>query len=170
MRGRGDTGTRGLRFSPRPPLSASPRLHSVSLEQGVSKMALTAAQITQVYEIFGVPQNGVGQIVGAIATPFGPGFDSCDTSALVTAIDARLAALTTSQLARVNSLLTRWDAITSSSPLRVEGSSGARGTVADHPAERALIRTALSNLIGVAVPAGGFAAEAGIANRATVGR
>lgn len=133
-------------------------------------MALTAAQITQVYEIFGVPQNGVGQIVGAIATPFGPVCDSCDVSALVSKIDARLAALTATQITRVSSLLTRWDAVTSSSPLRVEGSSGARGTVADHPAERALIRTALSNLIGVAVPAGGFAAEAGIANRAMVVR
>ena len=85
-------------------------------------MALTSAQITQVYEILGVPQNGVGQVVGAIATPFGPVCDSCDFGALITKIDARLAALTTTQIARVGNLLTRWDAIGSTSPLRVSGS------------------------------------------------
>src|SRR6185295_8488421 len=123
-------------------------------------MALSAAQITQVYEILGVPQSGSAEIVGAMATPFGPVCDSCDLSALVTRIDARLAALSTTQIARVSSLLTRWDAITSSSPLQVSGPGHSGGTVADHPQERANIRREIINLVGVFVPNGGFANEA----------
>ncbi|HLX60169.1 MAG TPA: hypothetical protein VKX17_02690 [Planctomycetota bacterium] len=133
-------------------------------------MALTSAQITQVYEIFGVPQNGNAQVVSAIASIFGPVCDSCDFSALITRIDAQLAALTSTQIDRVTALLTRWDAITSSSPLRVQRSGQGRGVFADHPAERAAIRAELSNLVGVSVPAGGFAAEVARAGQTTVAR
>lgn len=133
-------------------------------------MALTAAQITQVYEIFGVPQGGSGAVVSAVATIFGPVCDSLDMSALVTKIDAKLAALGTTQLARVTALLLRWDAVTSTSPLRVTQSSATRGIAVDHPAERASIRVALSNIIGIAVPNGGFAAEAARCNQTTLAR
>jgi hypothetical protein len=124
-------------------------------------MSLTAAQISQVYEILGVPQGGAGEIVGSIATLFGPAVDAYDMSAIVTRIDAKISALSAEQIDRVTALLSRHAAIGSSSPLQVSASSGgARGTLADHPAERETIRTALGNLLGVAVPSGGFIAEA----------
>ena len=133
-------------------------------------MALSAAQVTQVYDIFGVPQGGSGAVISAVATVFGPVCDVLDMSALVTAIDAKLAALSAEQITRVTALLARWDAISSTSPLRVTQSASTRGIAADHPAERVSIRAALSNIIGIAVPSGGFAAEAARANQATVGR
>ncbi len=133
-------------------------------------MALTSAQTTQIYEIFGVPQNGSGAVISAVATIFGPVFESLDLSALVTKIDTKLSALTSEQIARVTTLLSRWDAITSTSPLRVTQSAATRGIAVDHPAERAAIRTALSNIIGVAVPSGGFAAETARTLQTTLGR
>lgn len=133
-------------------------------------MALSAAQTTQLFEIFGVPQNGSGAVVSAVATIFGPVFESLDMSSLVTRINAKLIALSAEQIARVTTLLLRWDAVTSTSPLRVTQASNTRGIAADHPAERVAIRAALSNIIGVSVPAGGFAAEAARANQTTLGR
>ena len=133
-------------------------------------MALTAAQTTQIYEIFGVPQNGSGAVVSAVATIFGPVCESLDMSGLITRIDAKLSALTTEQIARVTALLLRWDAITSTSPLRVTQSAATRGIAVDHPAERASIRAALGNIIGIAVPSGGFVAEAMNAQQTTLTR
>jgi hypothetical protein len=124
-------------------------------------MALTAAQITQVYEILGVPQDGTGEIFGAVASIFGPEFETYDLSAVVAKINAKLSALTAEQIARVTTLLDRHTTIGNSSPLQVNAASGgARGTLADHPAEREAIRSALGNILGIAVPSGGFVAEA----------
>lgn len=123
-------------------------------------MALSAAQVTQVFEVLGIPQNGSGDVIGSVATLFGPAWETYDVAAIVTRVDARLAALTVAQEARVAGLLERWDAIGATSPLRVVEAADARGTLANHPAERAAIRYALANLIGVAAPSGGFAAEA----------
>ena len=133
-------------------------------------MALTDAQATQIYDIFGIPQSGSGTVISAVATIFGPVCENLDMSALVTRIDAKLAALSTEQIARITALLQRWDAVTSTSPLRVTQSGATRGIAADHPAERVAIRSSLSNLIGVAVPSGGFAAEAARKNQSLLTR
>lgn len=123
-------------------------------------MALTAAQVTQVFEIFGIPQNGAGDVAIQASSPDGPLCETYDFSALATKLSARLTALSSEQVARVVTLLTRWDAVSSSSPLRIARSGGGSGTIADHPGERAAIRFALSNLVGFAAAPGGFAAEA----------
>lgn len=81
-------------------------------------------------------------------------------AAIVARIDAKLAALTASQLARVTELLDRHTAISATSPLQVHESSGGRGTIVHHPAEREAVRTTLGNVLGIAVPSGGFMAEA----------
>jgi len=123
-------------------------------------MALTAAQITQVFEVLGVPQDGTGEVFASVATLFGAEFESYDMSAVVARITAKLGALTSPQEARVTNLLDRHTAISATSPLQVRGSAKASGTLADHPAERDAIRTALGNVVGLAVPSGGFMAEA----------
>jgi len=123
-------------------------------------MALTAAQITQVFEILGVPQSGSGEVFGSVATLFGAEFESYDMAGVVSRIGARLAALSAEQIARVTTLLDRHTSITASSPLQVSEAGGARGVLANHPAERAQIREAIVNIVGLAVPSGGFAAEA----------
>jgi hypothetical protein len=123
-------------------------------------MSLSAAQITQVFEVLGVPQNGSGDVIGSVATLFGPAWETYDVSSIVTRVNARIAALTSAQETRVAGLLERWDAIGATSPLHVVEAADARGTLANHPAERAAIRYALANIIGVAAPSGGFAEEA----------
>ncbi|MCY3019371.1 MAG: hypothetical protein NTW87_10150 [Planctomycetota bacterium] len=123
-------------------------------------MALTAAQVTQVFEILGIPEDGTGEVFASVATLFGPAFESYDMSAIVARINAKLNTLAASQLARVTDLLDRHTAITATSPLQLRGTARASGTLADHPAEREAIRTALGTVLGVAVPSGGFMAEA----------
>ena len=123
-------------------------------------MPLTAAQITQVFEIIGIPQSGSGDVFSSVATLFGPEYESYDMTSVVTLVTERLNALGDTQISRVSTLLDRYTAITATSPLQVGESAGARGTLADHPAEREAIRAALGNIAGVAVPSGGFFAEA----------
>ena len=124
-------------------------------------MSLTTAQITQVYEILGVPQDGAGEVFGSVATLFGPAYETYDMSAIVSKINTKLAGLTSEQIARVTTLLDRHTTIGNSSPLQVSAAAGgAKGTLADYPAERETIRSALGNILGIAVPSGGFVAEA----------
>ena len=123
-------------------------------------MALTAAQTTQVFEILGVPQDGTGEVFASVATLFGAEFESYDMAAIVDKIGDKLDALTASQEARVVELLARHSAITATSPLQVSGTNAARGKLADYPAEREALRTALGNVLGLATPSGGFMAEA----------
>ncbi|HYG77795.1 MAG TPA: hypothetical protein VEK08_22505 [Planctomycetota bacterium] len=124
-------------------------------------MPLTAAQSTQIFEILGIPQAGSGAVVGSVATLFGPQFETYDMLGIVTQINSRIVALSAEQITRITALLDRYSTITASSPLQIQASSGgARGVLADHPAEREAIRAALGNVLGVAVPSGGFVAEA----------
>ena len=123
-------------------------------------MPLSNAQITQVFEIFGVPENGSGDVTSQVASVFGPVSNAFDFTAIAAKLNARLAALSDTQATRSGVLLARWDALTSFSPLRITQSAKAGGVFADPPAERAAIRSALSNVIGFATPSGGFAAEA----------
>ncbi len=123
-------------------------------------MALTAAQTTQFFEILGIPQNGAGDVFSSVATLFGPAYETYDCSGIVSKVNTRLSALTTSQETRVTALLTRWDAITSYSPLQVNQNGDTSGRVVDYPQERENIRRSLGDLVGVAVPSGGFTEEA----------
>lgn len=123
-------------------------------------MALTAAEITQVYQIFELPQQGTGTGVSQIGGFFGPASDTYDWTALNTNLDAILAALTTSLLAHVRVLLARWDVLGYSQPIQIfKTSTGAIGTFADHPRERQSIRFLLGTAVGFAVPVGGFIGE-----------
>jgi hypothetical protein len=123
-------------------------------------MSLTAAQTTQLFQILGIPQSGGGDVYASLATLFGPAFETYDLSAVVARVNDRLAALSATQTARVTELLDRHTALTASSPLAVRSAAGTSGTLSDHPAERKAIRDELCNITGIAVPAGGFAAEA----------
>ncbi|HEY3323178.1 MAG TPA: hypothetical protein VGP72_22180 [Planctomycetota bacterium] len=123
-------------------------------------MALSAGQVTQVFEILGVPQDGDAEFFSALAEHDGPAYDGVNLSVLVGKINAKLTALTAEQIVRVSALLSRHTAITSSSPMQLSAAGSARGKLADYPAEREAIRTALGNILGVAVPSGGLMAEA----------
>ena len=123
-------------------------------------MPLTAAQTTQIFEILGIPESGSGDVFASLATLFGPAHETYDMAGVVTRVNARLAALSGTQLARVSELLDRHTTISATSPLSVAQSSAGKGTLVHHPAEREAIRHALGNILGIAVPAGGFMAEA----------
>jgi hypothetical protein len=123
-------------------------------------MPLTAAQTTQFFQILGIPQDGSGDVFSSVASLFGPAYESYDLSAIVTRINTKLTALSATQLTRVTELLDRHTAITATSPLAVNESAGTRGTLSNHASERKAIRHELCNIAGIAIPAGGFAAEA----------
>jgi hypothetical protein len=124
-------------------------------------MALTAEQRTQVFEILGIPESLAGWVLVDVTGEVGPGSATTDLSAMKDLIDGFLNVLTATKEARVVELLARYAAISASSPLQVRGGAGgARGVLVDHPAERELLRDALSTVIGVVVPQGGFVAEA----------
>src|SRR5207302_542179 len=71
------------------------------LYKGEHTMSLTAPQITQVYEILGIPQDGSGEVFASLATLFGPAFDSYDMSAIVVKIDSKLSGLSDERVDRV---------------------------------------------------------------------
>jgi hypothetical protein len=122
---------------------------------------LDANQTTQTFDIFGLPQNGNGFVAFAMLTLWGPSGEPYSFSTLVTQLNTLLSALTTYQCTRVTTLLTRWDSITSTSPLEIwKSTSGAEGRIVDYPAERENIRQELAGIIGFAVPRGGFMAQA----------
>ncbi|HYF49514.1 MAG TPA: hypothetical protein VEJ63_08915 [Planctomycetota bacterium] len=123
-------------------------------------MPLSATQTTQVFEILGVPQDGSGDVFASVATLFGAEYETYDMAAIVSRINTKLAALTATQITRVTELLDRFTSITATSPLQVEASSAGQGVIVDHPKERDAIRVALGNVLGIAVPSGGFMAEA----------
>ena len=125
-------------------------------------MALSTDQIAQYYEILGVPQQGAASNAPIVASFFGPFYEAYDFSALVTAIDARLAALSTAQCTRVGTHLTRWDTIGGTSQLSIsKGTSGAEGTLVNYPAERIEIRRALAKIIGFKCPENGWLSSQG---------
>ncbi len=123
-------------------------------------MALSAAQTSQLYEVFGLPQGGLGYDAAQVANLWGPAGEAYDFTAHVTALTTKLAALSASQETRVTTALTRWDVITSYDPLKIHRSTtGGEGTIVDYPAEREAIRQTIGNVIGYYVPRGGFVAE-----------
>jgi hypothetical protein len=113
-------------------------------------MALTSAQTTQLYEIFGVPQSGVGRVANTFADLSGSLTVRVDLSYTETsaALAAAIAALSEAQITRVAALLTDWDSIGSQSELAVSADGGTSGTLVDHAKRRANIRDALANILG----------------------
>ncbi len=69
-------------------------------------MALTASEISQVYEMLGIPQGGSAMAIDNLATMFGPFAQAYDFTAIITLIDAKLAALSATNIVRVQTLLT----------------------------------------------------------------
>lgn len=123
--------------------------------------ALSTAEKEQIFQIFGIPKGGVAYEVMRIADYFGPRGESYDFSALVTQLNSSITTLDAAddRRARVQTLLTEWDAITSYSELQVSGQGGSAGKLVDDPERRERIRRELSNLMGFYVPKGGYEAE-----------
>ncbi len=124
-------------------------------------MPLNTAQIAQIYEILGVPQHSSGSVLVGITGSFGPVIETYDLNPVIDRIDACIATLQLDQANRILALLARHAVVSTTNPLQLTAASGgARGTIVDYPAEREAIRGALGNLLGIAVPTGGFVAEA----------
>ena len=125
---------------------------------------LSAAQITQVFKIFGLPQSGAGALVFTDLAPRGAVTSTFDLSQPVAALNAKLASLSLSQESEAAALLNEWASITDYSELRVysQGKDAGRaaGRLADDEVRRENIRRTLGNVIGFYVPPGGFVAVA----------
>ena len=123
-------------------------------------MALSTANVTKVFKLFGLPQRGYGYVAEPLIrglTPSGAEYDFTELTAKLTAV---LATLSATQQTEVEALLTEWDAVKDYGTLEVLSDSGAQGTLVSHSRERKQIRAVIANLIGFHVPTLGFAAEA----------
>jgi hypothetical protein len=129
-------------------------------------MPLSATERIQFYQIAGIPTGGGGLILTSLVhVPFSntqnwePTYNVGDFTALVTAIDAKLTAASADAVTRLQSLITRYMEI-EVSPVKVnQTATGAAGVIADHSRERENIRQTISNVIGMAIPEGGFISE-----------
>jgi hypothetical protein len=124
-------------------------------------MALTAANVAKVYELLGIPQGGTGLIVTSLshvppslAQAWTSTYTEGDFSAIVTKITAALAAISAEQQTLVEAWLAQWDSIKTATSLTLEGEVGM-----NFAEEAEKCRESVGNLVGVAVPFGGFLQE-----------
>jgi hypothetical protein len=124
-------------------------------------MALSAANISKVYELLGIPQGGAGVIVTSLshvppslAQAWTSTYTEGDFAEIVTKINARLAALSAETQTLVEAWLTQWDSIKTATSLKLSGE-----VEMDFEEEAQKCREAVGNLAGIAVPFGGFLKE-----------
>ena len=124
-------------------------------------MALTAAQIVQVFEILGIPKGGTGLIVTSLshvppslAQSWTSTWTEGDFAEIVTKVSAALAALDADQVTRVQTWLTQWDSICKTPSLKLDGD-----VQLDFKQEMQNVREMIGTLIGISVPFGGFLQE-----------
>lgn len=130
--------------------------------------AFTDAEIAQIFEIFGLPRQATGIIAptlverpSSLSATWDDAYNSASLASITAAIETQLAASTEEQRTRARLHLVRWDEFDSSSPMRItQGSGGEQGVIVDHEKERENIQRALSRVLGIVVPKGGFEAEA----------
>jgi len=129
-------------------------------------MALTADQRARFMEIIGLPPSGGTIVVTSLVHwPFSntqqwePTWNVGDLTDLITAVDARITAMSANTETIVTTLITRYTEI-EVSPMKVTSAAGgAGGNLVDHELERENIRQRISNAAGIAVPKGGFLKE-----------
>jgi hypothetical protein len=122
-------------------------------------MALSATQITQIFALLGIPEDGNPQIVHGLISLFGPAFEGYDCASIVTYLNAKLAAVSETQQAEIEILLTRLSTLTTHKIVKVKKSGTVEGDLSDYEKERQKIRDGVGNILGFAVPTGGFMAE-----------
>lgn len=117
-------------------------------------MALSATNISLVFEIMGVPENGTLYAASRLASLWGPAAESYNFAPVVTALNAAIAALTASQETRVTALLLDWtNNDLSISELQISrSSSSALGVIVDDSTRADKIRNSLMRIIGFSAP------------------
>jgi hypothetical protein len=129
-------------------------------------MALTASQRARFFEILGLPPSGGTIVVTSLVHwPFSntnswePTWNVGDMTDLISAVDARITAMSAETEAICITLITRYTEI-EVSPMKVTSAAGgAGGNLVDHELERENIRQRMANAAGIAVPKGGFLKE-----------
>jgi len=122
----------------------------------------TAAETTKVFKIFGIPQSGSAYVAGRIISLYGPGGNTYDFSALVTALNTQLAAVNATAYIECQTQIVEWDNITDFSELTVDSDSSSKGQLVNHAKRRDRVRMTISNLIGFVCPPGGFFADSNL--------
>ena len=124
-------------------------------------MALTDKETF--YEILGLPQQGTAIVIdnltnrtATIASSVEGKTYTHDFSNIITAVEARLTALSTAQETIVDVHVARWTELLTKPVQVAQGATGGSGTLADYPKEREEIRERIGNIVGVAIPHGGF--------------
>jgi len=130
---------------------------------------LSAAQTTQIFQLFQLPENPNIKIVETffqrdviLDSTLGPTTYSTGTiQNAISQLNACLEAVTASQLTQIEEQLTRLSEVGFTKPIMVKkDAAGTEGHLADYPMEREDIRRQIANIIGFYAPEGGFYSEA----------
>ena len=129
-------------------------------------MPLSDENKVLLYEALGIPSLGTGTIIDSlshippsISAEWDTTYSTGDFTNVVTQVEARLTAATAYMLTRLATLLTEYSAIATSPMQLSQGGGGEVGRVIDHPTQRENIRQHIGDILGLAVPNGGFSAE-----------
>lgn len=130
-------------------------------------MPFSAAERIRILQIFGIPPDGTGIIaldmahnVASLSNVWEPTYTTGSFTQLLAAVDDKLTNADAVQITNVQELITAWECI-EASPMKLDGSStGATGTVIDHPTQRENIRWEMGQIFGICIPKGGFMAAA----------
>ena len=123
-------------------------------------MALSSAEVTKVFKIFGIPQSGKAVLGKDNLLSRFPAVIEFDVTANVTKLNTILAALTADQVVEVQTQITAWEAMGDSNPLSIAEDLNTKGTIVNYDKAREKIKETLSNIIGFVTGSPGFYQEA----------
>ena len=125
-------------------------------------MALSSANKSLMYQLFGLPQSGTAvycdDLTHKVTNTSGsanPSWGTMDFTGLNAQFEAQMAAMSATTQALVEAQLATYSPI-ATSPMKVTVSQTSQGVIVDHVCEAEKIRDVVGNLIGFAAPRGGF--------------
>lgn len=132
-----------------------------ALPHGPVKVSpLSTTEIFKCFKIFRLPIAGSATVPFRVVSLYGPTQEAYSFTQLVTSLTTILNATTDDQNTAIRALIATWDNETLDSNITfVDSDAGTNGRLYNADALREQIRQALADIIGFAVPSGGFMAE-----------
>ena len=130
-------------------------------------MALSTTEQSTLFQIMSLPENGACLIVTALVhwpysstQTWNPNYNTGDMSNMVAAIRNLMTTCSAGQETALKARIVDWNTVGPCNPLKVEAvAGGPSGCLVDNDKLRQNIRVEVGNVLGVAVPPGGFLAE-----------
>ena len=122
--------------------------------------ALDSTEIHKIFKMVRLPQSGAATVAQRLVSLFGPSQDPYSFSATVTALNGILTATSDDQNVTLRALIAIWDAEQLDvNDTEIQSDGGTSGNVYSASKRRANIRTTIGDVLGFAIPTGGFMPE-----------